>query len=164
MGWPEEKKKQYRESRKQSRTMAAASGYCGGCSKERPEPGMKTCRKCIERSKLSHEKHQYKHKYDGKYWSITARKSRYGITKEEFEEKLQKQNFQCGICQCKLYDNRYTHVDHCHITGQIRGLLCSSCNLKLGFIERELSLEWIKYVEAATSYLGKYKSGTNYPS
>ena len=41
-------------------------------------------------------------------------------------------------------------VDHCHTTGVVRGVLCGSCNLRLGWIEG-LS---VNFVEAAAKYLG----------
>lgn len=49
---------------------------------------------------------------------------------------LEKQNGKCCLC-----DNEPTDLDHCHKTGIHRGLLCSSCNLRVGTIERDL--EWI---------------------
>lgn len=57
----------------------------------------------------------------------------YGITLEEYEEKLKQQNYCCKICQNKTTtrkNNRFD-VDHCHKTGKIRGLLCSHCNIIL---------------------------------
>jgi hypothetical protein len=60
----------------------------------------------------------------------------YGITEEQYQELLKKQNGVCALC-CKLPDsNRRLAVDHNHKTGKIRGLLCSRCNNLLGQIER----------------------------
>lgn len=68
------------------------------------------------------------------------RKSKYGISDEEYKKMLSDQNECCAICgisQCKL--KRILHVDHCHITKKVRGLLCKNCNLAIGFIEDNLN-------------------------
>jgi hypothetical protein len=60
-------------------------------------------------------------------------KSRYGITIEEYNHLLKKQRGRCAIC--KLSEDEHTNslaVDHCHSTGKVRGLLCTSCNVALG--------------------------------
>lgn len=57
-----------------------------------------------------------------------ARLSRYGITKSQYESMLSKQNGLCAICGTKPA----IAVDHNHITGKIRGLLCVECNLGIG--------------------------------
>lgn len=44
------------------------------------------------------------------------------------------QDGQCAICQ-KAIALADSHLDHCHTTGFIRGVLCVSCNTKLGFYE-----------------------------
>lgn len=88
----------------------------------------------------------------------------YGISLEEYNVLLQKQNGVCAICKKpetrKAGRNRkdidtvvtgenYLHVDHCHKTGKIRGLLCSACNQALGLLEEDASritslLDYIK--------------------
>lgn len=54
--------------------------------------------------------------------------SRYGMTPDDFEVMVAAQDGRCALCL------RATtlHVDHCHETGRIRGLLCLSCNTALG--------------------------------
>jgi hypothetical protein len=42
-------------------------------------------------------------------------------------------------------------VDHCHATGKVRALLCTPCNVAVGFHE--------KYGQAAAEYLAKYGDG-----
>jgi hypothetical protein len=56
---------------------------------------------------------------------------KYGITLEDFSNRLQKQSGVCAICG-GLNKDRKLAVDHDHRTKQIRGLLCSSCNLGIG--------------------------------
>lgn len=55
----------------------------------------------------------------------------YGITVEEYEQKFAEQNGLCAICD-QPQPERLLAVDHDHITGQVRGLLCSKCNLMIG--------------------------------
>jgi hypothetical protein len=62
-------------------------------------------------------------------------KTLYGITIEQFEEMARKQNGQCATCLRALDMGFHTHVDHCHKTKAIRGLLCSRCNTALGNFE-----------------------------
>lgn len=54
---------------------------------------------------------------------------RYGITLEQFEELYAKQEGKCALCERKEEEfYRKLHVDHNHVTGEIRGLLCNHCN------------------------------------
>lgn len=69
-------------------------------------------------------------------------KRKYGITLEEYDELFDQQNGVCAICglpERKRYRNTDTivrlSVDHSHVTGEVRGLLCYSCNYKLGWVE-----------------------------
>jgi hypothetical protein len=64
-------------------------------------------------------------------------KYRFGITLEQYNLMLQEQSNKCAICGITEKDhtlkmkNKF-HVDHCHSTGLIRGLLCNNCNVSLG--------------------------------
>ena len=68
-------------------------------------------------------------------------KKRYGITVEEYESMAKAQNYLCAICErpeTKLRKDgtvMILSVDHDHLTGQVRDLLCSKCNILLGFLE-----------------------------
>ena len=60
------------------------------------------------------------------------RKTRYGLTTEQYEQLLVDQDSRCAICgeaSLKL------QVDHCHTNGKVRGLLCPKCNTALGYLE-----------------------------
>ena len=39
--------------------------------------------------------------------------------------------FECPLCEHE-YDGSYARLDHCHVTGEIRGWLCDNCNTGLG--------------------------------
>lgn len=62
-------------------------------------------------------------------------KSEYGLTREESEMMLEKQESRCAICETKTK----LVLDHCHSTSKVRGFLCSPCNTGLGFF-RDLPL------------------------
>jgi Recombination endonuclease VII len=58
---------------------------------------------------------------------------RHGLTVPEYNAILSRQGGACGICERPF--TRTPCVDHCHITGWVRGLLCQGCNLALGHLE-----------------------------
>lgn len=59
---------------------------------------------------------------------------RYGIDHAEFLRMEEAQGGVCKICH-KPPSYGYLHVDHDHNTGEVRGLLCRSCNLGLGMFK-----------------------------
>jgi hypothetical protein len=62
----------------------------------------------------------------------------YGITIEEYNLLLAKQNGHCALCPATKAINGRLHVDHHHITNKNRGLLCHRCNLLLGQLDKDL--------------------------
>lgn len=61
--------------------------------------------------------------------------SKYGITLQKFDEMARSQGGVCAACRSpNNIEGRELTVDHDHITGEIRGLLCHSCNLVLGLV------------------------------
>lgn len=54
----------------------------------------------------------------------------YGLDQNQFELMLKEQNDSCNICKEPF--EKTPHIDHCHITGVVRGLLCFHCNSVLG--------------------------------
>ena len=60
---------------------------------------------------------------------------RYGIDLEEFDRMLAEQGGVCAICGGGLRHGRNRFdIDHDHVTGKVRGLLCSDCNRGIGFL------------------------------
>lgn len=123
---------------------------CTVCGKTKPLNGKNfyrnsTCGACYQS--------RYKREHPKKYRN-TKLKHLYGITLQEFNEKLLKQSNKCDICivsENKLSNGKIQNfvVDHCHSTGQVRGLLCHDCNKNVGVIEK-----WKLEIE---SYLNKYQ-------
>ena len=60
-------------------------------------------------------------------WERVARL--YGLSEEGYYDLLQSQGNCCAIC--KTVHKKY-HIDHCHNSGKVRGILCSKCNTGLG--------------------------------
>ncbi len=78
------------------------------------------------------------------------RACRYGISESEFEALRIKQGNACALCSNQLHHDHINglHVDHDHITKRVRGLLCGTCNVGIGFLERLLSKSNLKAVLA----------------
>jgi len=60
-------------------------------------------------------------------------KRRYGIALEAVEAMFEKQHGRCAACGTTPAD-RPLQLDHDHITGEVRGLLCRPCNTALGLL------------------------------
>jgi hypothetical protein len=60
-------------------------------------------------------------------------KRKYGMSLEEYGAMWTRQGGACAICERPF--RRTPHVDHCHVTRLVRGLLCSNCNVGLGYFE-----------------------------
>ena len=73
--------------------------------------------------------------------------TRYGLTAEDYRQRLAKQNGVCALCGGLM---ERPVVDHCHQTGQVRGIICHPCNIKLPAVEDMgwVMLAWA-YLEGA---------------
>ncbi|MFD5079189.1 endonuclease VII domain-containing protein [Streptomyces sp. NPDC058371] len=99
--------------------------------------GHKLCRRCGE-IKPHQDWHRNATASDGLSTRCKARravqgrqdhlKRQYGITEAERDELIASQGGVCCICLAASAE----HVDHCHKTGRVRGVLCFSCNAALG--------------------------------
>ena len=85
----------------------------------------------------------------------------YGIALADYLEMLEAQNGRCKICGTDAPGGKGTfHVDHCHDSEKVRGLLCHSCNVGLGhfkdsktlLLKATLYLEDNHYVHATSSH------------
>lgn len=87
----------------------------------------KECRKAF----LTKHGGQYAYNRDMSY------RRNYGITLDDFNALAEQQHFKCAICgkipdPNAKWNQKVLHVDHDHLTGHVRGLLCSDCNRGLG--------------------------------
>jgi len=114
-------------------------------------------------SKLYRERNKeyIKERYKGYYkktinrYKETSLLRNYGLTFEEFQTLLNKQNKLCAICnqpETAISNRsgkvRTLAVDHCHKTNKVRGLLCFICNSALGHFKDNIPL-----LESAIDYL-----------
>lgn len=71
-------------------------------------------------------------------WLASYYLKTYGITITQYDELLNAQGGTCAGCEARPESQRL-FVDHDHETGEVRGLLCSSCNLGLGNLKDDAS-------------------------
>jgi len=64
-----------------------------------------------------------------------CRDKKYGLKEGEFERLLEEQNRRCATC----FEEVKLVVDHDNETGEVRGLICSECNLALGLVKDDVA-------------------------
>lgn len=84
--------------------------------------------------------------------------NKYGLTEEQYQSIWNKQNGLCAICEKLEEITNRLHVDHCHATNTIRGLLCGKCNRGLGMFNDNKSL-----LIKAIGYLDQPEKQANIP-
>lgn len=90
------------------------------------------CKQCVaDRGRDYYQKNKYTVKAYVRDKQLYAR---YGITEAEYQTMLKEQDNVCYICKKPEKSGNVTNlsVDHCHITGAVRRLLCRRCNGGLG--------------------------------
>ncbi len=107
------------------------------------------CKSCVAIKKLNYpEKNPGIYNTNKLKYTERAIEKRYGITQEVFKQMVTNQDNKCLIC--RKPDKKRLSIDHCHKTGKIRGLLCTSCNLGLGAFKDDIG-----YITRAAEYLRK---------
>lgn len=76
-----------------------------------------------------------------------VRKQKYNLTDDQLDKLFE--NAKCQIC---LVTEKLV-IDHCHYTGLVRGVLCSSCNAGIGALQDNIEL-----VDNASKYLRTFES------
>lgn len=121
--------------------------YTGLCQKCRKKKHTATH---IEKNKETYlQKHRFYHK-----------KYAYGIDAAEFEKRYLDQDGKCAICGTSfppLTERRkLIAVDHDHMTGFVRGLLCGQCNTAVGMVKESVTI-----AERLVAYLQMHKPLTD---
>jgi superfamily II DNA helicase RecQ len=115
----------------------------------------KSCGKrprCIECEKEKTKTPEYKKRRSHPKYDAIRRKHKlktYGLTVEQYKEMFDKQLGKCAICRVHQIElPKELSVDHSHVTGKVRGLLCSNCNFGLGYFK-----DSIERLQEAVTYL-----------
>lgn len=80
----------------------------------------------------------------------TLLRSKYKMSPEDYDTLLIRQDFKCAICKRPHSQEKVLHVDHCHTTKVVRGLLCTRCNFGIGYLQDDQSI-----MRSAIEYLNK---------
>lgn len=123
---------------------------------------------CVECNRIT-QRELYAKNRVVKRRQLTSRKLRdgFGITEADYAALFEKQKGCCAICDkpliSRLDDSRIAktrqpeiaRVDHCHVSGKVRGLLCLHCNTGIGHLKDSeiLLLSAVRYLhESATAH------------
>lgn len=115
-------------------------GYCGGQIKGRRKDAKYCCETCSsteEKRRHMARKGIVRDKRGPNTGQTRNQRAytlnyKYGITEEQYDQLLEKQNHCCAICdKHSTESSKRLAVDHDHVTGEIRGLLCDYCNYRV---------------------------------
>lgn len=131
----------HRRSREPLSLFPDALRRCSGCQRDLPPDAFNrdkknrdglnsNCREC--RSAANKAAHAARPQAYAMRISMAHRTRTYGITAERFAALVEAQSNACGICGVDMGKGKGRHVDHCHMTGNVRALLCHRCNVALG--------------------------------
>jgi len=94
------------------------------------------------------KKAREKNKQDPEAQMFRMYKYKYGLTREDYIKLMENQGGSCAICGNKFSESIKAHVDHCHTTDVVRGLLCGACNRGIGLLKEDP-----KIFQSAADYL-----------
>lgn len=114
------------------RRRGVPKSYCKPCAKQRTM--------VWRQSKPDYERNRYKRDRARTRERHLIRK--YGVDLATYRRMLVAQDGRCAICGApeKEQHHEVFHVDHCHTTGRVRGLLCRGCNHVLGHLKDDPDL------------------------
>lgn len=112
-----------------------------------------------EQAKKHSKKYYLNHKKERKKWNFKNKekfkeyylKHRYNITLDQLKQMFISQNGVCAICKEKFANRKAMHIDHNHVNGKVRALLCPPCNYAVGNVR-----ENIEYAKSLVEYLQKW--------
>ena len=117
----------------------------------------KECKRCRKKLTQNNKENTLEQKRNTTQSRSNYLYNTYGITSKEYTEMEREQDNKCAIClkeETVLDVNNKAKrlcVDHDHITGDVRGLLCSRCNLGIGYLMSDegtdILLNAISYIE-----------------
>lgn len=118
--------------------------------------GQQLCRSCLI-VKPQDEFHRHKGAFNGRALHckncarIKDKIRTFRLSLEDLVVILKEQNNQCAVCETPL--GKKFAIDHCHFTGEVRGILCSLCNSGIGLLRDNPDI-----CERASIYLRRFKN------
>lgn len=109
----------------------AAKGLCHSCYNNTFKPTKEQNKRRNATSAAKVRKSKWLSKQGVDYIKTRHRFIRYNLTPDEYESMLSKQGHKCRVC-LQPFVGKGPCIDHNHATGEVRSLLCSSCNSALG--------------------------------
>lgn len=93
------------------------------------------------------------------WYTLKSKCRQYGITTEKYHEMLCSQAGVCAICLKVCSRSKRLSIDHCHESGEARGLLCSLCNAMLGMSKEspDVLRRGAEYIESHRRMLERLK-------
>lgn len=124
-------------------------GYCKACREKerRSTPAFRAKRRALW--SRNRDEDNVTHRNWKRLQRIGDLRRKYGMTLEDYDELYRRQDGACAICKEPFEAHAiHTHVDHCHSTGRVRGILCRGCNQGIGaFKEKDTIMESaIRYI------------------
>jgi hypothetical protein len=123
--------------------------------RRQPDQSTYRCKEC-------HAEYQKAFKASGRYKPTKVSpekrrarhlKKRYGVTPEQADAMRKAQDNRCAICGNELGSKQRTHIDHDHLTGKLRKILCNPCNRGIGYLQDspEILLKAAQYLQSHAS-------------
>ena len=109
------------------------------------------CKSCINAAQTRPKKPKRTKEETKNLYKSRAFFKKYGIHRSDFDLLRAKQDNKCAICKGNLENNKKSHMDHCHASGKLRGVLCTKCNVGLGMFQDNM-----ENLKSAVKYLKKY--------
>ena len=156
--WCRECARAYHGSKRQNVQRIQGFRFCHGCGKEKficefnkRASRCKPCQKSWREANRDTLQLRKQRRRDSGATKDEKLRRQYGITLAQYNAMLAEQGGLCAICNKPSRMKRPLAVDHDHVTGRIRGLLCFHCNTAIGHL-----LDDPKLVQIAADYLGRH--------
>lgn len=117
--------------------------YCKTYRQKYPDRVKASRIKYFSKNPSKAEEYEIRHQFN-------RRAKKFGLTPEEYKGLIIKQNNLCAICNSPQEGKRVNlAIDHDHLTGKVRALLCGACNTGLGLFKdnKELLTKAVGYLE-----------------
>jgi hypothetical protein len=115
----------------------------------------RTCYRAYDRARAKTPDARTKDRAKHRRYALGA----YRLTVEQWQAMFDAQDGRCAICSTDTPGGKGRfHVDHCHVSGRVRALLCSRCNVMLGMAGDDITR-----LRAAIAYLARHATPPNEP-